>query len=122
MAEELEHVSSDELVQRLDAFLGYPRFDPHGDPIPDINGKLVNAHHLQLAQCHDKAALMVCGVNDHTVAFLQFIEKKGLTPGIVFTLEETDPYDKSMLIRFSDGTTTFISHEISKNLLVRYHE
>lgn len=122
MAEELEHVSSDELVIRLDAFLGHPRFDPHGDPIPDSNGKLANADHLQLSQCPVLSVLVVSGVNDHTADFLRFIEKKGLTPGVIFTIEETDDYDKSMLIRFGNGSSTFISQEISKNILVRHHE
>lgn len=122
MAEELEHVSSDELVSRLDAFLGHPRFDPHGDPIPDMNGKLYNAGHIQLSSCIANNSLIVCGVNDHTAPFLQFIEKKGLTPGISFIIDEVDSYDHSMLIRFTDGKTTYLSHEIAKNILVRRHE
>lgn len=122
MAEELEHVSSDELVSRLDAFLGYPKTDPHGDPIPDVHGRLNNSGQIQLVNCPEKALLIVSGVNDHTVPFLQFIEKKGLTPGTSFIIDEIDTYDKSMLIRFKDNSTTYISHEIAKNLLVRNHE
>lgn len=121
LAEELEHVSSDELVTRLDAFLGYPRVDPHGDPIPDSNGKLASTGQRSLSDCTSGSHLLVSGVSDHTVAFLRFMAKKGLTPGVAFRIEEIDPFDKSMLIRLADNSTTFISHEVSKNILVRPH-
>lgn len=122
MAEELEHVSSDELVTRLDAFLGHPRFDPHGDPIPDANGKLQPSGQHQMANCTIETSYVISGVNDHSSAFLQFMAKKGLTPGVQFLIVDIDSYDKSMLLRFEDGRTTYLSHEISKNILVRTHE
>lgn len=122
MAEELEHVSSDELVSRLDAFLGFPRVDPHGDPIPDSNGKLIAAGQQLLAEGLIATMYCVSGVNDHSSAFLQFLAKKGLKPGTTFTILEIDDYDKSMLIRFNDSSSTYISQEISKSILVRKHE
>jgi DtxR family Mn-dependent transcriptional regulator len=121
MAEELEHVSSDELVSRLDAFLGYPKVDPHGDPIPDTNGKLLPSGSLSLAEAQTAQKYQVSGVSDHSAGFLQFLQKKGLMPGVLFSVKEIDEFDKSMYLLFEDNSGTFISHEIAKNILMKLY-
>lgn len=122
LAEELEHVSSDELTKRLDAFLGFPKFDPHGDPIPDTNGKVHSNGQVLLSEITKKGKYILSGVNDHSPSFLQYLEKKGLIPGSTFTIVEMDEFDNSMQIIFSNKKSIFISKEVSKNLLVRSHE
>ncbi len=122
LAEELEHVSSDELTKRLDAFLGFPKFDPHGDPIPDTNGKVHSNGQELLSEITKKGKYILSGVNDHSPPFLQYLEKKGLIPGSTFTIVEMDEFDNSMQIIFSNKKSIFISKEVSKNLLVRSHE
>jgi len=81
VAEELEHIKSDLLIKRLDKFLNYPRFDPHGDPIPDENGVFHTAKSFPLSELHPKTKAIVSGVIDHSPAFLQYIEKIGLELG-----------------------------------------
>ena len=122
LAEELEHVSSDELTKRLDAFLGFPKFDPHGDPIPDTNGKVHSNGQELLSEITKKGKYILSGVNDHSPSFLQYLENKGLIPGSTFTIVEMDEFDNSMQIIFSNKKSIFISKEVSKNLLVRSHE
>ena len=122
LAEELEHVSSDELTKRLDAFLGFPKFDPHGDPIPYTNGKVHSNGQELLSEITKKGKYILSGVNDHSPPFLQYLEKKGLIPGSTFTIVEMDEFDNSMQIIFSNKKSIFISKEVSKNLLVRSHE
>lgn len=122
LAEELEHVSSDELTKRLDAFLGFPKFDPHGDPIPDTNGKVHSNGQVLLSEITKKGKYILSGVNDHSPSFLQYLEKKGLIPGSTFSIVEMDEFDNSMQIIFSNKKSIFISKEVSKNLLVRSHE
>ncbi len=122
LAEELEHVSSDELTKRLDAFLGFPKFDPHGDPIPDTNGKVHSNGQELLSEITKKGKYILSGVNDHSPSFLQYLEKKGLIPGSTFTIVEMDEFDNSMQIIFSNKKSIFISKAVSKNLLVRSHE
>ena len=122
LAEELEHVSSDELTKRLDAFLGFPKFDPHGDPIPDTNGKVHSNGQELLSEITKKGKYILSGVNDHSPPFLLYLEKKGLSPGSTFTIVEMDEFDNSMQIIFSNKKSIFISKEVSKNLLVRSHE
>ena len=122
LAEELEHVSSDELTKRLDAFLGFPKFDPHGDPIPDTNGKVHSNGQVLLSEITKKGRYILSGVNDHSPSFLQYLEKKGLIPGSIFSIVEMDEFDNSMQIIFINKKSIFISKEVSKNLLVRSHE
>ncbi|MBL7923598.1 MAG: metal-dependent transcriptional regulator [Bacteroidia bacterium] len=121
MAEELEHVSSDELVKRLDSYLGYPKFDPHGDPIPDTNGKVPANGQQLLSEMTSTGTYVISGVNDHSPAFLQFLEKKGLVPGTVFSIMEIDGFDHSMHIEFQNRKSTYISKEVSRNILIKSH-
>lgn len=122
LAEELEHVSSEEMTRRLDAYLGFPKFDPHGDPIPDTNGKVHTNGQVLLSEINKKGKYILSGVNDHSPSFLQYLEKKGLVPGSIFSIVEMDEFDNSMQIVFSNKKSIFISKEVSKNLLVRSHE
>lgn len=122
LAEELEHVSSDELVKRLDAFLGHPKFDPHGDPIPDDNGKLHALDKKTLSGSTAGRHYIVNGVSDHSGAFLRFLEKKGLMPGVRFFLIESDEYDKSHLLSFDNGEEVFISNDVARHILIHPNE
>lgn len=119
MAEELEHVSSDELIKRLEEYLGFPRFDPHGDPIPDLLGKISSTSNLCLSDCDKEKRYTLTGVNDHSVAFLQYLERNGLKPGISVRIIEIQLYDKSMLIELKNKSKLSISNDVSKNLLVK---
>ncbi len=118
MAEELEHVRSDELVTRLDAFLNHPQFDPHGDPIPNPAGLMPNLTYRKLADLGpaDEACLM--GVLDHSVAFLQHLDACGLTLGSVVKVSEISSFDRSMQVTIAPDQALFVSYDVAKNLLV----
>jgi len=119
MAEELEHVSSDELIKRLEEYLGFPRFDPHGDPIPDLLGKITLASNVCLSDCEGEKRYTLTGVNDHSTSFLQYLERNGLKPGISVRIIEIQDYDKSMVIELKNKSKLSISNDVSKNLLVK---
>lgn len=117
MAEELEHISSVELVNRLDKFMGHPQFDPHGDPIPDNDGRMENQQ-LQAAIYLSKDQTgTIAGVADHSAAFLQYLEKIKLTIGQTITVLDVTEYDLSVLIK-TDNKELNISREVAKNLLI----
>ncbi len=80
-AERLEHAISDEVLDRLDALLGHPATDPHGDPIPSAQGKLSTEVHATLATCATARPLRVVRVTEQSAEFLHFAEKNGLAPG-----------------------------------------
>ncbi|CAN5551810.1 metal-dependent transcriptional regulator [soil metagenome] len=118
MAEELEHVSSDELISRMDSFLGYPEVDPHGDPIPDQQGKIQHTSNSTLSEGNLHQRFVISGVNDHSTAFLQYLNRSGLKPGITVQITEIQDFDQSMEIKIQNKQKQYISHEVSRNLLV----
>lgn len=118
MAEELEHINSKELIQRLDKYLGYPKSDPHGDPIPDSKGKLGTQKSRMLSQLTLNKSASVIGVTNHSSTFLQYIEKLGITIGNNLLLKELVEYDKSLCLVINKKTKVFVSHEVAKNILI----
>lgn len=121
MAEELEHVSSNELIYRLDAYLGHPKFDPHGDPIPDHLGILENQIQHKLLDGEIGKEYIILGVSDHTPSYLKHLGKYGLKPGITLRITEIHDYDKSMEIQLGDLEKINLSKEVSKHILVNIY-
>ena len=117
VAEELEHISSKELIDRLDDFMGNPKYDPHGDPIPDSKGKF-KAHELKPVSSLevDKSGL-ISGVREHSAAFLQYLEKVQLTIGKKIKIAEINTYDHSVILQV-EGKKIHISREVANNLLI----
>ncbi|MDB5140043.1 MAG: ideR [Mucilaginibacter sp.] len=117
MAEEMEHISSTELIDRLDKFMGYPKYDPHGDPIPDCNG-LFNIHNLKpVAAIGVNETGVICGVRDHSKEFLQYLEKQELTIGKNILILEVIEFDRSMILEMENKKIQ-ISREVANNLLI----
>jgi DtxR family Mn-dependent transcriptional regulator len=117
VAEELEHISSTELIDRLDKFMDYPRCDPHGDPIPDRDGQFKRQELKPVSSLAVNQCGVVAGVGDHTTAFLQYLEKASLTLGTKLTLIEVVAYDHSVVLSINNQIIN-ISREVAKNLLV----
>lgn len=119
MAEEMEHISSKELIDRLDKFMGYPKHDPHGDPIPDSDGHF-KAHELQpVSASVINQTGIISGVRDHSAAFLQYLEKQRLTIGKKIRVTEIIEYDRSMILQV-ENKETHISCEVADNLLIAH--
>lgn len=117
MAEEMEHISSKELVDRLDKFMGFPKYDPHGDPIPDCDGKF-KAHELKpVSTIAVDESGVIAGVRDHSTEFLQYLAKQELTIGKKIKVTEIIDYDHSMLLNI-DEKKVHISREVANNLLI----
>lgn len=117
VAEELEHISSKELVDRLDDFMGNPKYDPHGDPIPDSKGKF-KAHELKAVSGMEvNKEGIISGVRDHSTAFLQYLEKVNLTIGKKIIISEINTYDHSVML-LADDKKIHISREVANNLLI----
>ncbi len=119
IAEQLEHIQSPELVERLSAFLGHPRFDPHGDPIPDADGRMLDRIQVALNQLEINLSAVVVGVREHEPAFLQFLDRSGLGLGAAFTLKDRSEYDKSLILSLKDGREITVSQKVGRNLLVQ---
>lgn len=89
-ADRLEHAVSDRVLEKIDLFLGHPTVDPHGDPIPTSQGELDDPERTSLADCPVGVPQRVARVLNQNIAFLQFIERQGLRPGAVVTVEQRE--------------------------------
>ena len=117
MAEEMEHISSTELIDRLEKFMGYPKHDPHGDPIPDSKGQFKKHELKPVALVGVNESGIISGVRDHSPAFLQYLEKQQLTIGKKITVADIVDYDHSMILQIDDNKIN-ISREVANNLLI----
>lgn len=118
VAEQLEHIQSEKLIQELDRFLDYPRRDPHGDPIPDSGGNFTVFNKTLLADLEKGEAGICVGVRDSSPAFLQFLDKYDISLGKEITVLEKESFDQSMKIKIRDREMR-ISHLISANLYIK---
>ena len=119
IAEQLEHISSPELVSRLDQYLNFPKFDPHGDPIPDADGKIKEGERFLISVCQTGDSGKLVGVADSSTSFLKFLETKELTLGIQIRIKEKQEYDLSVDIELVDQKKLLnISNEVASNLFL----
>ncbi len=98
IAEELEHINSDLLIDHLDSFLGFPKFDPHGDPIPNAHGKYTLRAQSPLSDLSPGKQGVIIGVKDQQISFLKYLDEKGIGIGKTVTIIRHDPYDQSIII------------------------
>jgi len=117
-AERLEHAMSAKLIERIDALLGHPRVDPHGDPIPDDRGELPVAELVSLADCRVGMAARIARVSDQEEPFLRFVERHGLKPGARIAIERRDPIADAITIRPDEHPQVTIGGEAASKLWV----
>lgn len=118
IAEELEHINSTALVNRLDDFLGNPAADPHGDPIPDRTGNFLHKKLLKVSEMKQGQAGTISGVNEHSSVFLKHLEKLRLTLGTKVKVTELIEFDGSIILAVDGIKELTISREVAKNILV----
>jgi DtxR family Mn-dependent transcriptional regulator len=119
IAEELEHINSDFLIERLDKFLNYPKFDPHGDPIPDNKGMFPSTESLKLSELEQGDKSVVVGLIDKTASFLRYLDKLEIHIGSEIEVERRINFDLSMEIVINKQKKNHISQKVSENLLIR---
>jgi len=119
IAEQLEHIQSPELVTRLDNFLGNPKFDPHGDPIPDEDGNFTFRKQIQLSKLAVGTTGVVVGVQEHSTPFLQYLDKVGLGLGAEIEVIEKFEFDESLKIKLNNSSDIILSHKVSQNLFIQ---
>ena len=118
IAEQLEHIKSDSLVNRLDEFLNFPKHDPHGDPIPDENGNIAHHKNVMLSSIEPNNSCVVIGLKDSSSSFLKFLDNLNINLGSVLKIISKEVFDNSMLIENNTHLIS-ISNQISKNIFVK---
>lgn len=118
IAEELEHINSPALINRLDDFLGNPASDPHGDPIPDRSGAFHEKKMVKISDLRQGQKGTISGVSEHSSVFLKHLDKNGLTLGTSIFVHDILEYDGSIILVLNNSTERTISREVAKNILV----
>ena len=118
IAEQLEHINSKELVNKLDDFLGNPKFDPHGDAIPDKEGKMRYQQSFSLSTITNKQKVIFSGVLNHETKFLQYLTTLELNLGSIIEIESFNDYDHSYKVKINKKNLEFISEQVASSILV----
>ena len=118
IAEQLEHIKSEKLVNRLDDFLNHPQFDPHGEPIPSKNGKIPKSNTIGLNEVTKGAKGHVMGVTLDEKTFLDYLTKLNISIGTKIEILEIINFDQSLSIKI-ENKKTHISHDVAKYLLIK---
>jgi DtxR family Mn-dependent transcriptional regulator len=118
VTEELEHIQSEMLIQRLDAYLDYPTYSPHGEPIPNTKGEIKKQSQVTLNQLEVGQKGILVAVKDDSTAFLQYLNKRNIYLGATMQVLDKVAFDESMDISIDSKERTNISLKVSDNLLV----
>lgn len=119
LAEQLEHIRSGDLIDRLDRYMGHPKFDPHGDPIPDKQGRMSGrAGARPLAEVADGASVDVVGVKESSPEFLQLLDRLGLGLGTRLKVVRRFAYDNSIEVDSRGRSGLLLNERVCGNLIV----
>jgi DtxR family Mn-dependent transcriptional regulator len=118
IAEQLEHIKSEQLINKLDDFLGNPTEDPHGDPIPNANGQIVAIEKQLLSELAENQIGICVGVKDSSAEFLKYLDKQEIALGSKIEIMAKESFDLSTKIKVN-GKELTISNKISNNLFVK---
>jgi len=118
VAEDLEHVSSKKLIDKLDEFLGNPKFDPHGDPIPDSLGKMENSAQINLTELPVNKPAEVCRVINQSDELLELLQHKKINIGTKLEVKRKFGFDHSIEIKLRQQPSFSISEQLAKNIYV----
>jgi len=118
MAEQLEHIQSEKLIDRLDQYLGHPKSDPHGDPIPNAHGVFTKSKSILLSEAKTGTQLKFVGVTDHSSSFLTYLDKIGLSLGDSLTVKAIEVFDNSVTLQLKGKKESIVSFKVASSLLV----
>lgn len=119
VAEQLEHIQSAKLVDKLEEFLNFPEFDPHGDPIPKANGEMPELAKTLLAELQVGELCKVAAVKDTSTLFLQYLEKLSITIGSQLRVIDVVPFDGSLSIQIEAEEPRSVSMKFAESLFVQ---
>jgi DtxR family transcriptional regulator, Mn-dependent transcriptional regulator len=118
VAEQLEHIDSAQLVNKLDKFLGYPKTDPHGDPIPDEDGNIHEVQSVKLTELQKGDVAIVVGVDDTSSALLQYLNQLDIELGLQLEVLQKVEFDYSFVLKCKNRKIS-ISKQVAENIMVR---
>lgn len=118
IAEQLEHIESERFFNRIDEMLGKPKVDPHGEPIPDVNGKIASKTRISLSQVKEGDSAKITAVGNDEKSFLDHLNSKGLQIGDSVTIKKKELFDGSVTITMKGKRETMLSHLVAERIWV----
>ena len=119
IAEQLEHINSSVFFERMDELLGFPKFDPHGSPIPDKNGKISLEYKLRLSDCKPGDYVKLAALLNDSSGFLKFLDSNELKLGTEIQILSVEPFDNSMVVSYKNYSSKMFSQVVCNKLLVQ---
>ena len=120
VAEHLEHVSNKKLIDKLDEFLGFPKVDPHGDPIPDQEGRIESSRQVSLLDLPLQKPAVVSHVSDQSSEILELLKHKNIGIGTRLEIKKKFDFDHSLEVKAGRLPIFNISEQLAKNIFVKY--
>ena len=120
IAEQVEHINSPVFFQRMDEILGFPKFDPHGSPIPDKNGIVSIEYKMRLSDCNPGDQVRLAALSYDSSEFLKFLDNYDLNLGTEMEIKSVESFDNSVVVGFKDHNSVMLSKMVCDRLLVKY--
>lgn len=120
IAEQIEHIQSPIFFAKMDELLGFPEVDPHGSPIPDVNGKLKSTDFIKLSDCKSGEVVKLMAVRPSSEELLKFLNGRQLVLGSIISIRSIELFDKSMSVSYLEGEAEVLSHMVCEKLLVEH--
>lgn len=118
IAEELEHIKSEKLINALDSFLNFPKEDPHGDPIPNAKGEIITREKILLSETEINKKYICVGVKDTSANFLQYLDRQSIALGTEFNIIKVEEFDQSIYV-VKNGKEQTLSKIVTQNIYVK---
>jgi len=118
IAEQVEHINSPALFDRMDELLGYPKIDPHGSPIPDKNGRIEWKSYQPLSDCKAGDSIRLAALTHSSDNFLKFLNTKDLSLGLTLHIDSVEPFDGSMTVTYLNNRREIFSAIVCQKLLM----
>lgn len=117
IAEQIEHIKSPVFFDKIDSMLNYPKLDPHGEPIPDINGVIPKHNFIKLSLCAIGEPLVIRSISNKSKQLMTLLSKKGITLNNQVHIVSIEEYDGSISVEYN-GNTIFLSRDVAEKIMV----
>ncbi|WP_068597147.1 metal-dependent transcriptional regulator [Vaginella massiliensis] len=118
IAEQIEHIQAPEFFEKMDELLGYPKVDPHGSPIPDVDGNIASDHYIKLSDCKPGDVVTFMAVQPSSEELLKFLNSRALSLGLDIKIEQIETFDNSMRVSYTGKQNEMLSNQVCDKLLV----
>ena len=118
IAEQIEHIRSSVFFEKMDDLLGYPKVDPHGSPIPDKDGKVIENEYSKLSDCKEGDVVKLAAVINASSDFLKFLNAREMKLGMKIKINSIEPFDKSLVVSYGKHTSEVLSNVVCERMLV----